>query len=62
MYYNDILSNLMNTYAQYGMDAQNLEIQMYDEERTFADYIRESAVSQVTTVSYTHLDVYKRQV
>ena len=50
MYYNDILSNLMNTYAQYGMDAQNLEIQMYDEERTFADYIRESAVSQVTEV------------
>ena len=37
MYYNDILSNLMNTHAQYGMDAQNLGIQMYDEERTFAD-------------------------
>lgn len=48
MYYTDILSNLMNTYAQYGMDTENLEIQMYDEERTFADYIRDSATSQLT--------------
>lgn len=50
MYYNDILSELMNTYAQYGMDTSTLEIQMYDEERTFADYIRDSAVSQITEV------------
>ncbi len=48
MYYHDTLSNMLYYYGQYGLTASNVETQMYDEERTWADYIRESVVDQLT--------------
>ncbi len=48
MYYHDTLSNVLYYYGQYGLTAANIETQMYDEETTWGDFIRDSVVTQLT--------------
>lgn len=48
MYYHDTLSNVLYYYGQYGLDTSNIESQMYDENRTWADYIRDTVTTQLT--------------
>ena len=48
MYYNETLNNVLYYYGSYGLTAQNVNTQLYDEERTWGDYIRDSVTDQLT--------------